>query len=216
MKGAWRKSRRIVSDLPGDLRHGISTGLLKPDLGHADGEAYFGYEPVPYTTLRDIRQDMASRAVARGQFVDIGCGWARPLYYFADRFDALTGYEVNPRLFAKSAAQLRHAQRRRPIYRKIALHLEDGITANVYSQGGVLFMYNPFGPEPMRRLAGRLRQSSQEFHIYYVNPLHFDVLQNELGVTSREFSTFMKVRHFHLPPGDSTMQRDNAVRRDDR
>lgn len=193
--GAYRRTFRILSDLPDDIRLNISTGFLKRRYA-VEGTQVYGYEPVPYVTLRDVRRHMRARDVSARTFIDVGCGLGRPLYFFAADFDHLVGYEIVPQIFEDAVTQWRSVCKANERYRNLRFVQADATSSLPLDQKMVVFLYNPFGPDLMRNLADRLKQSVCGFDIYYVNPLFFDVLEERLGVVSEKFSSFLEVRHF--------------------
>ena len=198
LHGSYRQLYRLLTDLQGDLRLGVWTGLWKPKY-HDDACEFYGYEPVSYSTLRDLRRHMRARNIAVKTFIDVGCGFARPLYFFAVEFEELLGYEITDKIYRASVEQLARARVKNPDFRKISLLMQDATLSLPLDRNLVLFLYNPFGPDPMARLCDRLKESEHETHIYYVNPQYANLLEEHLGVRGEQFSTFMKVCYFHVP-----------------
>lgn len=193
----FRLAFRKLTDLPYDIRSRISTGKFVS--GYVDTERQIhSYEPTPYITLRAIARHVDQHAGACSRFIDVGCGLGRPLYFFASRFDELLGYELAEPLFRAGADQLARAKRSNPVLRKISLLRSDATSAIPLDRSMVLFLYNPFGPEPMARLCEHLKQSACEMHIYYTNPLHADVIEAALAPVSERFSAFIEVAYFHV------------------
>jgi SAM-dependent methyltransferase len=197
MRGLCRRSYRLLTDIPGDLLLGISTGLWKKNDGDVTRQIH-AYEPVPYPTLRDIRRHSQSNGINVPNFVDVGCGHGRPLYFFAREFDQLVGYEIDPEVYSAANEQLRRARRRRPEFKKIRILEHDATGALPIDGDMVIFMYNPFGPDSMTQFCHTLAKRNGETHIYYVNPLYADVVDRCLAIEGYEFSKFLKVKYYKM------------------
>jgi SAM-dependent methyltransferase len=176
MKRGWND----VRDWPHERRLGVRTGLVSDATRNFEAQIQ-GHMGTPYRTLDAIREHLVANGVTVPRFVDIGCGLGRPLYYFADRFEDLQGFEIAEPLYAAAVAQLDAVRAKDPYYAKIAIHLADATTALPLDRPMVLFFYNPFGPKPLARLCERLRGAEHAVHLYYVNPALGDLLAAELG-----------------------------------
>lgn len=175
-----KRAFRAALDGPHERRLGISTGLVTPGLSNIEMQVQ-GHMGTPYRALDAIRRHMDENGIAPPRFVDIGCGLGRPLYYFADRFEDLQGFEIVMSLHAAAQVQLEAVRAKNPAYARIAIHQADATTALPLDRPMVLFLYNPFGPKPMARLCERLRAAEHEIHLYYVNPALAEQLAASLG-----------------------------------
>jgi SAM-dependent methyltransferase len=186
-------------DAPHERRLGVDTSLITG--------AFFDFKtqvvecsPVPYPVLDAVRKHMDANGVAARRFIDLGCGLGRPLYYFADRFDALHGYEIAPPLYDAAREQLERVRPTHPLYGRIALHNADATTQSPLDAPTVLFLYNPFGPKPLARLAERLKAVTRETHVYYANPVERAVLDRELGrLPDDRFRALFNIDYYRLP-----------------
>ena len=179
----WNRLKRVyldAQDRPQERRLGIRTGIVTDANRDFDAQIQ-SHMAIPYRVLDTIAGDLEARDIAVPRFIDIGCGLGRPLYYFADRFEDLQGFEITAPLHVAAQAQLDAVRARRPAYARIALHHADATTAFPLDRPAVLFLYNPFGPKPMARLCERLRAAEHEVHLYYANPALRDLLAVELG-----------------------------------
>jgi SAM-dependent methyltransferase len=196
---AWR-----WTNLTGDAALGVPTRGFSHRPTDAARE-FYGYWAVAYPTLRDIGARMATDGVTARRFVDVGCGLGRPLYYFADRFDELIGYEVSFDRAAQAQALLRAAQARRPDFAGITVVEADAAQALPIDRPMAVFLYNPFGAGPMRAFVERVLACPHPVHIYYVNPVHSKVITEALGqapVRVRSFIPFHVWRHGGQAPAD--------------
>ena len=193
----WR-----VRDFPSELRLGIQTaGVIHT---HRDvAREICSYGAIAYSTLRDIRRHLEVRGTSARRFVDMGCGLGRPLYFFADaRFDELIGYEVTPELFRAAQALLARAKVVRRTYGKITLIQADGTTSLSLDRDLVLFLYNPFGAGPMRRLCDRIKQTHAKIQIYYANPIHSAVVEEVLRLKGERIDSFVPVEYYQYGPSE--------------
>lgn len=183
LAGIWRRLKRAyrdVRELPYERRLGIRTALVTPALGHFAAQIG-GHEGTPYRVLDRIAQHLMEHGIAPPRFIDVGCGLGRPLYYFADRFEELQGYEIVASLFAAAREQLGTVRAKRPAYARIDIHHADATTAVPLDRPMVLFLFNPFGPAPMARLCGQLKAAEHAVHLYYVNPVLAGMPEAEMG-----------------------------------
>jgi SAM-dependent methyltransferase len=184
---------------PYERRLGVRTGLITSAFFDAEAQVVES-APVPYRMLDAIAAHMTANGVAAPRFIDIGCGSGRPLYYFADRFEELLGFEIAGPLLAAAQEQRDAARATHPHYDRIVFHNADATTALPLDRPAVLFLYNPFGPKPMARLCERLKTARHETHIYYANPVLEDVMARELGrPPDGRFRAWFDVVHYSLP-----------------
>lgn len=158
------------------MRTGLVTKALSNPVVQAEG-----HMGTPYRVLDAVAKHMDANGIAVPRFVDAGCGLGRPLYYFADRFEDLQGFEIAASLHAGALEQLAAARAKNPDCARIAIHQADATVALPLDRAMVVFLYNPFGPWPMKRLCERLRAAEQEVHLYYVNPVLTELLAAEMA-----------------------------------
>ncbi|MFO0984147.1 MAG: methyltransferase domain-containing protein [Planctomycetota bacterium] len=105
--------------------------------------------------------------------IDVGCGLGRVLCACA-RMGAheCIGIEYDATLAAKARENARTLRGRRS---PIAVRVGDAVEAD-YSRGTVIWMFNPFGEQTMKRVLARIEQSlaaaPRTLRICYVNPVH--------------------------------------------
>ena len=177
----YRRVRRWVDGAMGDRSLGIRTNVYTSRYADARAERH-SCEPVPYATLRSVRNHIRSHAPDVKVFVDIGCALGRPLYFFADdQFDRLTGYEVVPQIAFAAEEQMVAFRARRPSHREIRIVEADAVECLPLDESAVVFCYNPFGPGPLERLCERLKNARGTVYLYYANPVYSRVVASSLG-----------------------------------
>jgi SAM-dependent methyltransferase len=106
---------------------------------------------------------------------DLGCGFGRALCYFARQDIArCVGIELRPDVAAVAQANAdRLRQRRCPIEIRVGDAAEQD-----YATATILFLYNPFDGETLRRVLKGVRsdRSGRPFRLAYLNPLEEQVL----------------------------------------
>lgn len=152
-----------------DHRHGVTTAGRRR---HADPEAS-GYQSVPERRLAEILSALPVDP-ATTTFVDLGCGRGRALLVAAERgFRRCVGVELDPGL----AHQARDNARRFAGPRAgIQVVDRDVVEFEWPAEPSAAFLFNPFGPETMRRVVANversLRESPRPFVVAYLNPRH--------------------------------------------
>lgn len=174
----WRWGRRAIKAINWRLQdriYGIDTyvpgGFGRPTF--ADDET--GYEPLSYRSLRRIRQVLGSLSEEDVVF-DVGCGKGRIVCFFArSKVSKCVGIE---RVAAYAQAARNNASNMRSRMADIDIWEIDATTAD-YSEATIMILFNPFGPDTMRRVLGQIRssldRSPRRLRIIYVNALHEEV-----------------------------------------
>ncbi len=173
--------RHTLADLAAecwfDLRRGTET-FLPHELDRlrmtaaavADGVQYQGANP---RLVRELLSCLPS--IVRGAtFVDYGCGKGRVLLMAAETgFTQLIGVDFAPELAAICEANLRR-RRGRAACAEVKVRVQDAAEFELPSGPLVVFLYNPFHGETLRRVVARLRQRAkadrQPVWILYANP----------------------------------------------
>jgi SAM-dependent methyltransferase len=144
---------------------------------------------VNYQTLRpEFVTRLLSLVPPQLPLVDLGCGKGRILIIAHElNFHPVTGVEFSNELAGIAKQNLDHC----------------GITANLLLQDAakfnftsptVLFMYNPFGESVMREVASKVRQSSHQIHVVYVNCKHLSLFAG-MSVIHKEPGTAILMNH---------------------
>ena len=112
-------------------------------------------------------------------FYDIGCGMGRVLCVAARwRIKRVVGIELDQPLCDIAR---RNADRMRGRHAPIDVRCEDASTADL-SDGTIYYLYNPFGPETMRDVLGRIRRSladrPRRVRVVYHNSVHEDLVRS--------------------------------------
>lgn len=193
---AYRPVRRWVDGAVGDRRLGVCTNVYTSRYADARQERH-SCEPVPYTTLRIVREHLHARAPDVRVFVDIGCALGRPLYFFADdQFDRLTGYEVVPEVASAAEEQAATFRARKFPTQDLRIVEADAVESVPLEEETVVFCYNPFGPGPLERLCERLKNGQATVYFYYANPVYSHIVAECLGQQPEVIDGFIPV-HFY-------------------
>jgi SAM-dependent methyltransferase len=137
----------------------------------------FGYQPIDYLTLRQAFKQLPANATD-GAFVDFGCGKGRALLFAAMQgFTSVYGVEFNTDLVETSRVNLERLGPHRHCQEHEVVH-SDATEFSVPDDATVLFFYNPFGGEILRKTLENIQHSIQrnprEVVIIYALP-KFDV-----------------------------------------
>lgn len=181
-----------------DVEHGVETSGLVEGGELAGGHphdvfttAYFGVLPSRMRAL--LRMWRATEGVPRVEevaFVDVGCGKGRALLLAAEMpFREAVGVELNAGL---AAVAERNVERWRELGRERApMRVVCGDATEVELPAGplLLYLYNPFRAEVLRRLLGRLEARAEAggggVEVVYLYP--------EEEAVFREFPRFVRM-----------------------
>jgi hypothetical protein len=196
----WLKKKRLV-DREFDARHGVDTGgvthlkgLGIPGTGWRDGVSHIAIDP------DEFRQALDGLGVdlRRLTFIDLGAGKGRALLLASlYPFRRIIGIEFGAPLLAtarKNIAGFKHPDQQ---CRDFELHEADATRFELPNEPGVLYLYDPFGLETMRKVAkathASLLGAPRDFHVLYLNPFHISAWL-DLGFTARRGPHFTVLR----------------------
>jgi SAM-dependent methyltransferase len=163
---------------PFDLAHGTDTsGAVMPgDLPASDLTTETTYSYVgaqPSIVRRALELVPGPEAFT---FIDLGCGKGRALLIASEfPFRAIVGADIAPDLVATAQQNGRRFARRFPS--RPLIQVEEGDAGRFKFPAGdfVLFLYNPFGKDIMRRVAAtveaELAAAPRRVLVVYVNPV---------------------------------------------
>lgn len=181
---------------PFDLRHGTDTGglLYAPDLptGHehdACNEGYYATAPSVFRGLIARWEDTLARLKLRSSnyhFIDLGCGKGRVLLLASELpFRSVTGIELHAGLCASARSNVQKWRQQRA-GAPIGINCGDVLDSALPDGPVVLFLFNSFGADVMRRLLEKLaaaaRQRSAPIDLLYVHPDWAQMVANAHGV----------------------------------
>ncbi len=163
---------------PFDQRHKTDTSgvLNSPGLPGPSGAGgtfiYAGSQPSIVRTALGALPSLATFT-----FVDLGCGKGRPLLVASEfPFHDLLGVEMLPELVAAARKNAVIFQRNFPTRVPIRIEMGDAGTVPFPEGNMVVFLYNPFGEEVMKRVVARieaaLTEGNRHIFIVYYNPVH--------------------------------------------
>lgn len=165
---------------PFDHSHGTSTGSLIPGDALATGHrhdrhitAYHGAAPSLFRKLMARWRSLASHAIERTAFIDIGAGKGRAMLLAAEYpFRRVAGVELHPALAATARQNVDRWQAK---HTGPPIRLQEGDAMGLRMPSGpcLVFLFNPFDAVLMDRLLTRLvrqfRHRPGELELLYVN-----------------------------------------------
>ncbi|GHI82860.1 class I SAM-dependent methyltransferase [Streptomyces xanthophaeus] len=165
--GVVRGLRLALSEVWFDLRHHTDTRMEPP--------RHEGTNPLVFA---EVVAHLPSTA-RRGRFLDFGAGKGRALLLAAsDGFTAVTGVEREGDLCRVAVANAARRQRRFPGATVEVCH-GDVLDFAVPDDVSVGFFFNPFGPDVLEIVIGRILDSlgraPRPFHVVYLHPRHAEL-----------------------------------------
>ncbi|MGY1735317.1 methyltransferase domain-containing protein [Geodermatophilus sp. SYSU D00684] len=172
----------LARELAFDLRRGVRTRGFARNEAHVAARSVGG-DPVFYqpTGLRPLREALAAVPVdrRRASVVDLGAGRGRAVLLAAEAgFGRVVGVELDERLVAEAADNLRRWRRRAPrgAAREVSVVRGDAATAPLPAGPLVLTMFNPFGATTLdlvlRSLCAAREDDPEPAWVVYVHPVH--------------------------------------------
>jgi trans-aconitate methyltransferase len=182
---AFRRSRLHQQELNTDARRGIETTVKLSGAASDEATERVHYEPFQYSALRQL--DAHLPVGERDVIYDLGCGLGRVVCHFARKgVGGVVGVEYDAALSKAAQANIERMKDRRAPARVVQ---GDAATVDC-SDATVVFMYNPFGADTMRRVLAGL-PATRGMKIAYANPRQIEVFG--------EFPEFREVARFQAP-----------------
>jgi predicted RNA methylase len=168
-----------------DKEHGVETSLEVPlwSLAIPFGSAKYGvkYQAVDVSGFRRGLEAIPDKLLQSFTFIDLGCGKGRALLLAAwAGFGNVIGVEFSPELCEIAKENLS----RKGITR-FSVELQDASSFRFPGGPLLIFMYNPFGPEVMRRVVANIRSiwdRTNKVYLFYYRPHHSEMITSILGV----------------------------------
>ena len=170
-----------------DARFGPDTSAViypckLPSTGFERNPEIHPYEGVPARLVREILGCIALRP-HEFVFVDFGSGKGRTLLVASEfPFARIVGVELASELHQIAEENVRRYRPVRQQCRTFSLHCRDAAEYEFGPQPLVLFMYNSFGKDTLRRvlanLEASLRARPREAFVVYLNPQFEALLRN--------------------------------------
>jgi len=170
-RARWEATR--LRDAWGDLGLGIDASWERAPGLAVQYQERCRYEGIPYAALRMIAQHLDFGA--DDTVIDIGCGKGRATCWFATLpIRKSIGLDFDPELTRQAKRNVETMRGRRA---DIEIRTGDAMTAD-YRGISAFFLYNPFGPDIMREVMGRIERdrTGSPIRIVYGHPLYADVL----------------------------------------
>jgi SAM-dependent methyltransferase len=192
----WLLSYKPFNDASFDKQHNTDTGGMVPtrDLDIEDAATKWQSNLYLGSPARVTRHIVESLAIDYPDytFVDYGSGKGRAVFVAAEYpFHAVVGVEISQQLHSAAEHNLA-AYQGRPLRSEIRLWCGNALDYPLPDGNLVLHMYHPFGPDVLRRMLERIRDSAGPGRRRVLIPYLFSV-----GVAKavfREFPEFVKVR----------------------
>lgn len=180
---------------PFDRLHRVDTsGLLYAEslaTGHPNdihSEGYYATAPsLFHGAIALWQRSLYGLSVADYTFVDLGCGKGRALLMASEfPFRAIIGVELNAKLVAVARKNLVRWMRKPRSCRAANVVEGDVLEFPIPDGPMVLFLFNSFEGEIVRRLLERLGEASQTrsapIDLVYVHPEHDNVVKRTAGI----------------------------------
>jgi SAM-dependent methyltransferase len=180
---------------PFDRLHGVDTsGLLYADAlatGHPNdfySEGYYATAPsLFHGALARWQLTPSGPSIEDYTFVDLGCGKGRVLMMaFEYPFRAIVGVELNAKLAWVARRNLRKWMRSPRASRVVSVVEGDVLRLPIPDGPVVLFLFNSFEAEMVKRLLDRLAEKSQTrtapIDLIYIHPEHDNLVRQTAGV----------------------------------
>lgn len=156
------------------------------------------YRPSPRHVVR-WALDLLPEPAADFTFVDLGSGRGRVVLEAARRpFRSIVGIEFAETLHEDATTNLRHWPRSLMACREVDLVLDDATTAALPDDDLVVYMFDPFAPRLMTRIAARLAEHGRRRRLYVI------LVDPQDNVALRESAAFRRL----TPPRDATRRLD--------
>lgn len=169
---AWRIGEEFHPEKhPYDILSGCDTsGMIHRRRLGSEATDYQAIDPdVFHATIAHICEDFSQFT-----FVDLGCGKGRALLLAEEYpFKNIIGVE-----FAKDLAIIASKNAARVGSSRISVVNRDARQFDLPPGPLLIFMYNPFSADILRKVIQRLLCHTKPFYLAYVNPLNADVLSS--------------------------------------
>lgn len=169
---------RLGLDRRFDRRHAVDTvgrvELATLTIDSPNRHAGVYYEPTPWRVFHRIMRGLAID-YGRYEFVDYGCGKGRVLCMAARfPFRRIVGVEFAAELAQAARRNVRGLRERHPACPAMQVRHEDAVDFAVPDGPAVLYFFNPFEPEVMRRvldnIEANVRRGGGEKIVVYYHP----------------------------------------------
>lgn len=173
------------------------------------GSPYAGVQP---SVLRRVLQELPS--VTGSTFIDLGCGKGRPMLIASEfPFKDIVGVELSPKLAEAAARNAATIARRYPERTPVRVEVGDATTYPMPEGDVVLFIYNSFDGELMKKVtegveAALRARPNRSVYVIYCNPASGGCF-DESPLLTRRFARTLRYSHEEL--GFAEDQEDAVV-----
>jgi predicted RNA methylase len=186
-----------VSASYGDFRRKVITEkIIELDKLGLDPNVGVQYETASYKHLKIVFNYAYQKGFV--QFCDIGCGLGRGLLVASEvGFGGLKGIDISPILLNSCKKNI--------LKRGLSVELicTDVDNFELPDEKLVIYMFNPFGEDRMRRLVKKLESRNEESLIIYYNPKHYKCFKQSHKIAEivwRHFGLYDEKCFFYLIP----------------
>ena len=203
-----------------DRKFGIST--RRTDVTHKgdENQGYMGTNPKHFAAmLHELPIDRATFS-----FVDLGCGKGTALFLAAEAgFRRVIGVELVPGLLEAARDNVWAFEARDPSRAaRIELVQHDAGTYELPSEPTVLFLFNPFGPETLRKVVSKIEAwlTTQRHSIYvlyqYIPDVATEILaESEALQLMHSVPVWSIYRNVEFSPPQGRPRQDSNLRPSD-
>jgi hypothetical protein len=185
-RSSLRKSRAHLDNALFDRRHGVQSDrwVALKDLNVVGENKQHGQNCQPIKPLA-FKAAMTAFAIPHdGVFVDFGSGSGRALMMaILSGFDRVVGVEFAGEICALAEQNLQAFRARTGRAFSAEILNLDAAAYAIDDDDRVFFLYNPFGPPVLEKVAANIRRSHEAaprpIHLVYGRPLHREVLDSD-------------------------------------
>ena len=172
-----------------DLKYGIETSahvhLENLDFNDEQKEQSYWYEGTYVVQLRKLFNHL--QIPKEKIFIDIGSGKGRVLLIAAEYgFKKINGLELSSKLCEIAKKNVSIFMRKKSFSSDIEIINDNALHYNFTDKEDIIFLYSPFGEQILEQLIvnlkNSLKQSKRSIKIIYVNPIHGNVIKNNITV----------------------------------
>lgn len=179
-------TRAYLHDLVFDWRHGLDTFTWVPGeaLDAVPGDVHTAsYQPTPIRPLQRLFRQLHLQPDT--VLVDFGCGKGRVLLIGAGfGLRQVRGVEYSPALCELARDNCHRYLSRKAPQTRCEIIQADAREYAWRDDEGLVFLFNPFGPEIMQAvvagLAASLQRQPRQAWVVYCNPQHRDIIDAQL------------------------------------
>lgn len=181
----WSKIYRPLDELWFDVKYNIQTKgeILPHQIETRFNTQPFAeaYQPVSTKTINRIFQDIAALKLSAPQFVDIGCGKGKAVFYAANTglFERAGGIDFCHTFIDDAQRNLKHFTGNQSI--PLWFETGDASEYQIPDEQCILFFFNPFNETILNRFIANNKERIQRHQstVIYANDIYLPVFLNQ-------------------------------------